>query len=148
MDAHTAASTFAGLFPSLYQRFHRRVDHREYQLTDQSLAVMRHLADTGPLTISEAARHMDRSQSAMSEILGRLVTRGLLARMPDERDRRRILVWLTQQGRETLKQASAVLAVDLLEQAMKGISAEQRERLILDLKDLLTTTPQRKKENS
>ena len=148
MDAHTAASTFADLFPSLYHRFHRRVDHREYQLTDQSLAVMRHLADTGPLTISEAARHMDRSQSAMSEILGRLATRGLLARMPDERDRRRILVWLTQQGRETLKQASAVLAIDLLEQAMKGISAEQRERLILDLKDLLTTNPQRKKEKS
>ena len=46
MDAETASKRFVELFPALYRRFHRRLDHSEYLLTRESLAVLRHLADT------------------------------------------------------------------------------------------------------
>ncbi len=137
MDAQDAAHTFVDLFPDVYRRFHRRVHHTEYQLTSESLAVVQHLADAGPLTVTEASRHLGRSQAATSEILSRLVDRGLLARMPDERDRRRILVWLTPLGHETLQESRSVLAFHLVHRAMNQLPARQRNALIQGMQELL-----------
>jgi len=141
MDAESAAAQFAALFPRVYRRFHRRVAHTEYQLTSESLAIVQHLADSGPLTVTEAARHMDRSQAAMSELMARLVARGLLARMPDQRDRRRTLVWLTQAGRDALKTATDVLSPKLLSRALEAMSPIERQRLIEAVGNLLETNP-------
>ncbi len=147
MEALPAADQFTELFPALYRRFHRRVHHTVYQMTSESLAVVQHLADSGPLTVTEAARHMDRSQAAMSEILRRLTDRGVLARMPDDRDRRRILVWLTDEGRAALEQARSVLSVELLQSAMQQLPAADRDALLKGLQSLLQTNPQPKKDH-
>ena len=48
--------------------------------------------------VSEAAAHLSRAQSVVSEIVDGLEDKGLLARMRDSRDRRRTLVWLTDAG--------------------------------------------------
>lgn len=114
MDDKDAAKQFAAMFSEIYRRFHRRVPHTEYQLTSESLAVVHHLADSGPLTITEVARHMDRSQAAMSELIAGLVERGLPARMRDERERRPTMVWLTETRRQTLDQARSVFLPTLL----------------------------------
>ncbi len=139
MDAELAAEQFAGMFPRVYRRFHRRIGPAEYRLTSESLAVVQHLADAGPLTVTEAARHMDRSQAAMSEMIARLVARGLLARMPDERDRRRTLVWLTPAGRDGLASARSVLSPDLLTGALSQMPPADRRRLIDSVRVLLET---------
>ncbi len=141
MDAELAAEQFAAMFPRLYRRFHRRLPHTEYQLTSESLAIVQHLADSGPLTVTEAARHMDRSQAAMSELIARLVARGLLARMPDERDRRRTLVWLTEAGRQELESARSVLSPALLARALAQMPSADRQRLIESVRILLETQP-------
>ena len=146
MDAQQAAEAFAELFPDLYRRFHRRVHHSEYQLTSESLAVVLHLADSGPLTVTEAARHMDRSQAAMSEQIARLVDHGVLARTPDERDRRRILIWLTEKGHETLRQARSVLSVDLVAKAFENLPPDDRATLIGGIRALLDRNLQRGKD--
>ena len=140
MDTDDAARRFAALFPDVYRRFHRRVHHAEYRLTSESLALLQHLADSGPLTVTEAARHTDRSQAAMSELIGRLVARGKLARMPDDRDRRRVLVWLTPAGQQALKTARSVLSPDLLARALRQMTAAQRKRLIDAVQGLLDTS--------
>jgi len=141
MDAKEAAEQFAEMFPQVYRRFHRRVPHTEYRLTSESLAIVQHLADSGPLTVTEAARHMDRSQAAMSELIARLVTRGLLARMPDERDRRRTLIWMTETGRQTLESARSVLSPALVARAIEQMSFADRRRLIEAVQRLLDTNP-------
>ena len=141
MNPDVAAKEFAAIFPEMYRRFHRRVRPTEYQLTNESLAIVQHLADSGPLTVTEAARHMDRSQAAMSEQITRLVERGLLARMQDERDRRRTLVWLTEKGRQTLETARSVLSTKLLVRAFDQISSADRRRLIEAARKLLDTKP-------
>ncbi len=138
MNAPEAAYEFSRLFPDLYRRFYRRVHHCELLLTSESLAVVQHLADSGPLTVTEAAKHLQRSQAATSEIFNRLVGHGLLERMPDERDRRRVLVWLTEKGQEELSKARQVLSEDLVEQAMQNLSAQQRAQLIDGIQNLLT----------
>lgn len=139
MNADEAAERFATLFPEIFRRFHRRIGSRSYRPTPESLAVLRHLADAGPLTVTEAARHMRRSQAAMSELLNRLERRGLLARLRDDRDRRRTLVWLTKEGRRALRQAGAVLSPRLLQHAFAQLPSDKRMALLAAVEALLET---------
>ncbi len=90
-DPHQAAIEFCELFPEAYLAFHRRVAKRS-RLTAASTAVLTHAALTGPMTIGETARHLDRSQSVVSDIVTQLERHGLLTREPDPQDRRRTLV--------------------------------------------------------
>src|SRR5262245_49844303 len=94
------AEEIARIWPAIYLPLHARTEprSRQYRPTPESLGVLTHLAAAGPLTVTEAARHMRRAQSVMSDIVTRLERRGLLERMRDERDRRRVLVWLTPRG--------------------------------------------------
>lgn len=141
MDAESAAQAFAELFPALYRRFCRTTKPRQYRPSPASLAIMLHLADAGPLTVTEAARHMHRSQAAMSELLRRLVVRGLLARLPDERDRRRHLIWLTPAGEALLAEVRRVLSDQRLLAAFRQMSARARRDLIAGARALLATRP-------
>src|SRR6266545_526020 len=96
-SAGEVAREVSALWPAIYLPLHTRTEPRarRYRPTPESLGVLTHLAASGPLTVTEAARHMRRAQSVMSDIVTRLERRGLLERMRDERDRRRVLVWLT-----------------------------------------------------
>ena len=144
MDAQEAARTFGELFPAIYRRFCRRVRPTDFQPTPEALAILNHLAHSGPLTVTEAARHMERSQAAMSELIARLVKRGLLARLPDERDRRRILIWLTPAGRDYLRVSGQVLSEELLTAALAELSAADRRKLITAVQALLAVRPRKR----
>jgi hypothetical protein len=91
------AERFAGLFRAIYLTFHRR-DGPRNELSGASRAVLQHLAMSGPLTVGEAAVHLDRAQSVVSEIVDGLTRKDLLERERDPGDRRRTLVWLTPAG--------------------------------------------------
>src|SRR5215470_11634026 len=53
------------------------------QLPNASLAVLEHLAHAGPLTVGEAAAHLNRAQSVVSEIVSHLERQGMLEREGD-----------------------------------------------------------------
>lgn len=122
-----AAQEFIELFGATFLRFHRRAPKRS-PWTPQGWAVLQHLEMAGPLTVTEAAKHMNRAQSVMSEIVDGLERKGLLARMRDQRDRRRTLVWLTDQGRASLATERQVLCAERLQQAfaqlVDGVSGD------------------------
>ena len=67
---------FCELFPAAYLAFHRR-DGKRDQLSGASRAVLLHLAQTGPLTVGEAAVHLDRAQSVVSRAASSGSRRGL-----------------------------------------------------------------------
>lgn len=139
MDARTAAAEFAELFGLAYRRFYRRVPVGEHRLTSESIAALQHLVEAGPLTIAEAAAHLERSQSAMSEMIDRLERRRLVARIADQRDRRRTLVWLTDEGFTALEEAQQVLSERRLREAFTTIEPDQRSQLIAALRRLIET---------
>lgn len=141
MTPEETADRFAELFPAIYWRFYRRLAPDERRLTPESLAFLTHLASSGPLTVSEASRHFDRSQSATSELVDRLERRGLVGRMEDERDRRRILIWLSERGREELTRSRQVLSRALLLRAVSRLSEPQRRALIEATEALVRTPP-------
>jgi DNA-binding MarR family transcriptional regulator len=122
------AERFAELFRAVYLTFHRR-DRPRSELPGASRAVLEHLALAGPLTIGEAAAHMRRAQSVISEIVTHLERDGLLERENDPGDRRRTLIWLTLAGHEALRRDREVLGVDLLARAMARLPPGQADAL-------------------
>ena len=73
---HADAARFAELFGATYLLFHRR-DGKRAQLSGASRAVLMHLAQAGPLTVSEAAEHLDRAQSVVSATATQMAGHGL-----------------------------------------------------------------------
>jgi DNA-binding MarR family transcriptional regulator len=139
-DPAAAAEAFEQLFGALYLQFHRR-DGKHAELSGASRAVLQHLAMTGPLTVGEAAVHLDRAQSVVSDLVTQLEGNGLLEREPDPGDRRRTLVWLTPQGQERLARDRQVLSAELLTHAMSGLPTDQRRTLLDGLRALLAVSP-------
>jgi DNA-binding MarR family transcriptional regulator len=136
MDATEAAAEVAALFPEIYRRLHtRRV--RGERVGAQGMAVLEHLAMTGPLTVGEAAAHFGRAQSVVSEMVDRLQRRGLLERIRDQRDRRRALVWLTPKARELLERAVQVLSQERLAEALSTMSKTERTELVRGMRALV-----------
>jgi DNA-binding MarR family transcriptional regulator len=107
-DDEERAERFADRFRAVYLTFHRR-DGPRRQLQGASRAVLEHLAMAGPLTTGEAAAHLNRAQSVISEIVSHLEGQGLLERESDPADRRRTLIWLTPAGHGALRQDREVL---------------------------------------
>jgi len=144
-----AAAAFAALFPAAYLRFHRR-DGSRAELTGASRAVLLHLSLTGPLTVGEAARHLGRAQSVVSEIVRGLERKGWLERTPHPRDRRRTLVWLSEAGLARLEHDRDVLSLPLLEASMRRMSDDERRALLTGMRALLRAndeTPPRRRRN-
>jgi DNA-binding MarR family transcriptional regulator len=139
-DVTPDAVAFAALFRALYLTYHR-CDGPRSGLTGASRAVLGHLAHTGPLTIGEAALHLDRAQSVVSEIVDGLERRGLLMRDRDAADRWRTLVWLTAAGIEALRRDAEVLSEDALAAAMARMAATDRSALLVGAAALLAAAP-------
>jgi len=135
--ADPAAAAVAELFPAIYLRLHRRRPKRGLRPDGAMLGVLSHLSMAGPPTVTEAARHMDRAQSVMSELVDRLVAHGLAERMADARDRRRVLVWLTPAGEDAVREEREVLARPLLEAALARMTAGQRRALVGGMRALV-----------
>ncbi len=135
-DERARAERFAELFRAVYLTFHRR-DGPRNQLQGASRAVLEHLALAGPLTVGEAAAHLRRAQSVISEIVSHLEQQGLLEREDDPADRRRTLIWLTPHGHEALRRDREVLGVDLLAQALARLPPGQGDDLIEGLRALV-----------
>jgi len=140
-DPHEDAEQFLGLYSAVHERFYRRVRPTSYRPSLESLAILRHLAAVGPLTIGEAADHFGRSQAATSEIVSRLEQRELIERVPDHRDRRRTLVWLSPTGREVVRKASNALSERTVGEAFTQMPDTQRAQLLDGMRSLMDTTP-------
>jgi DNA-binding MarR family transcriptional regulator len=127
------AGEFDALFRALYLRFHRR-DRKRSELSGASRAFLMHLAQAGPLTVGECARHLNRAQSVASGIIQTLVRQGLLARV---REGRRTLVWLTDSGRDQLLREQEVLSRELLDRAAAKLSQADLRALFRGTRALL-----------
>jgi len=138
--AEAAARRVARLFPEVYRRYHwaNRVRGADLPVTRRALEVLQHLSLSGPLTVGEQAEHLGLRRNSVSELLQRLETKGLVARIRDERDERRVLVWLTDAGRDVVSRVGQVLAPDLIAQVMANLSPEERAAVVRGVELLAT----------
>jgi len=140
LTADAAAKRVARLFPEVYRRYHwaQRVVGAELPVSRRALEVLQHLDASGPLTVGEQAEHLGLRRNSVSELLQRLEAKGLIARIRDERDERRVLVWLTESGRNVVSRIGQVLAPDLLAQTMAILSPEDRAIVVRGIELLVS----------
>lgn len=137
-EIEVTADVVRQLYPAVYRRFHVRRQHLPgSDLTPRMLGLLRHLAAAGPLTIGEQARHLGLTAATVTELVDRLEARRLVERMRDERDRRRVFVWLTSEGRRRAAGHPEVLETGLLASAVARMGHGERAHLIAGLRALL-----------
>lgn len=97
----------------------------ETSLIGSQLWVMKLLAETSPMRVSDLARRTYLHPATMVGLLDRLEAKGLVRRTRSEEDRRVVHVDLTEQGRETVKNSPEVVQ-NLL---VSGLEAHTDQKL-------------------
>ena len=132
------AAEVGRLYPAVYRRFHvSRQPLPGADVTPRMLGALQHLAASGPLTLGELAPHLALGKASATELVDRLAARGLVDRMRDQRDRRRVFIWLTDEGRARAFAHPQVLRDDLLAHALARMRPDDRTQLIAGLHALL-----------
>lgn len=88
---------------------HSRLLMKSCGLTAPQLAALRALDRGEPLTAGAVARKIHLGQATVSGILNRLEKRDLITRSRDVRDRRSVMLQLTEAGRELVSRAPSPL---------------------------------------
>lgn len=81
----------------------------EYGITVPQLLTLQEAARIGKATPSVLGREIHISRSTMTGILGRLEKRGLISRVHDTSDRRRMIVKVTEEGSALLQRSPSLL---------------------------------------
>ncbi|WP_296598455.1 MarR family transcriptional regulator [Phenylobacterium sp.] len=137
MDADAFADRFALGYQDVYLHAVRRVRDKRGQLTPETTAFLLHLAEAGPMTLTELSRHLSRAPSTLSEMVDHLAAKGLVRREPDPDDARRALIWLTAGGRVALADEMRVLDHGRLVRAAARLDPDRRALLAEALGDLV-----------
>lgn len=144
MDSQDFAREFGALYRELYRLAVRRVDDGREVLSAETTALLLHLSQTGPQTLSELTQHLDRSPSTLSAKVTELESQGLLARQRDEDDARRALIWMSPQGRAALLEALEVLDASVLANAADRIEPRQLDQLLTGLRAFIAALQTRR----
>lgn len=137
-DTWALAAEVGRLYPAVYRRFHvSRQAAPGADVTPRMLSALQHLAVSGPLTLGELTLHLALGKATTTELVDRLEAKGLVDRMRDERDKRRVFIWLTEAGRARAVAHPQVLRDDLLAHALARMRPDDRTHLVLGLHALL-----------
>ncbi len=128
MDDAEFALRFERMFRETYARTVRRVSDKRERLTPETVALLDHLAMSGPLTPGELAKHLNRAPSTLSEMLDHLFESKLLERDRDPNDGRKSLIWLSAFGQAALTEARQVLDTAIISRAARALSPPEREQ--------------------
>jgi len=96
------------------------------QVSAAQLFVLRLIGEHGVPTIGELSERTATVQSSVSEVVTRLVARGLVARVPSTSDRRRVALTLTAAGRKLVAAAPETVQERLIDAFMTLPGETQR----------------------
>lgn len=138
MESQRFAQVYGHSYRELYRVAVHRVEDGRDRPSPETTALLMHLAQAGPMTLSEMGQHFGRALSTLSVKVTALESDGLLTRQRDGGDGRRALIWLSPAGRAALTEALEVLDTARLAAAAEHLSADQRGHLINGLQALIT----------
>lgn len=90
------------------RRVHYRIDDffKAHGLTVEQWVALKTISENAPLCQKELALHIDKSQNTVKPLLDRLMAKGLISRCPDERDKRNMILSLTEKGKRKIENLS------------------------------------------
>ncbi len=98
------------------------------QLTAPQYNALVRLREKGRVSQNQLGRLIDMDPATTQGVISRLVQRGYIQRIPDEVDRRRVQLTLTDIGHQVLLEAM-VVGRDIQEKALMGFNEEDRSQL-------------------
>jgi DNA-binding MarR family transcriptional regulator len=119
----------------------RRAAFAEHDIEQWEFDVLAALRRAGPpyqLSPGRLLRETLVTSGTMTNRVDRLTSRGFVERLPDPRDRRGVLVQLTDRGRETVDGALTSL-LELERPLLSGLGPDDRDRLAGLLRKLATS---------
>lgn len=105
------------------------------ELTPTQWAVLAKLQEMGPTSQNLLGRMTAMDAATVKGVVDRLTRRGFTETGPDPADTRRLVVALTEAGREAVRQ-SQPNALRISEETLSPLTAEERETLLALLKKL------------
>lgn len=88
---------------------------RELSVTGAQLFVLRELEQAPNQSVKDLAAVTMTTHSTVSQVVGQLITKGLVIRTPDASDGRRAALRLTKQGANLVKKSPRAIQADLIE---------------------------------
>ncbi|HEY8830242.1 MAG TPA: MarR family transcriptional regulator [Candidatus Limnocylindria bacterium] len=128
-----AARQLLGFFPWIGQLWHGVV--REGAGSIGRYKTFGILKGRGPIRAGELATLCGTTPSAMSEVIEGLVAEGHARRVEDPRDRRAVIVELTDKGESELQRVGDLMTVELVKR-LDGLTSEQKVRVRSAIGDL------------
>lgn len=130
------AKEFNLLYKQIFEKSARRIRDKREMLSNESIAILNHMANMGPSSLGELCNHLDRAPSTLSEIIKHLEQKGFVERQEDENDKRRQFIWLSNKGFDALNKENNVLDEFIIANAIGKLSDGEAKNLIQTLKKL------------
>lgn len=130
------AKEFNLLYKQIFEKSARRIRDKREMLSNETIAILNHMANLGPSSLGELCNHLDRAPSTLSEIIKHLEQKGFVERQEDENDKRRQFIWLSNKGFEALNNENNVLDEGIIADAFENLTDEEAQTLIALIKKL------------
>jgi DNA-binding MarR family transcriptional regulator len=129
-DSAMTAPDFALLLDQAQRRVSRALDRAlsEVGASAEQWRVLDRLSDETGRPIGELAQHLDMNPPTMTKLIDRMVAAGLVQRIVDAQDNRRVLVFITDAGLELFGKLSA-RASAFHENLSENLSAREAAQL-------------------
>ena len=105
-------------------------------LTGPQRSVMQAVVHANGMSLKDLSRSVGLAHSTVSGIVDRLVTKGLLARQSDKKDRRLSLIVPSRQVRDYVRNKLPALTIHPLEEALRRTRPAERAAILEGLRTL------------
>lgn len=99
----------------------------KFGITGPQITIMNELSAHGGISICDLKRKVHLSQATVTGIIDRLEKKDFVERRQCSKDKRRVEIWLTQQGRQVLNEAPPLLQEEFTEQFLRLEDWEQTQ---------------------
>jgi MarR family transcriptional regulator, organic hydroperoxide resistance regulator len=137
-------------YPQIYlacHTRHKRAARTEHHLSERDSPLLSHLNVSVPISHGELARHLGVRPSTLSAAISKLERFGYVERRRETKDRRIVLLRLTQKGAEA-RAATSVLDQDRVAAILSVLTKEDKARALAGLQILATASRDFMKQSS
>lgn len=116
---------------------HSRKLHGEFDITTPQMICIYELSRNDAITLSQLSKAVNIGMSTVNGIVDRLELKGLLTRQRSLKDRRKVLLHLTEAGRRISRKAPSLLQ-DKLSNALKNLHELEQVTIAMSLERVVT----------
>jgi MarR family transcriptional regulator, organic hydroperoxide resistance regulator len=142
MDKFQSAVRFRHALHGLRRKLAQDFAQSNPEVTNPQFFVLYMIRENGPCKVTALADQMEVKPSAITVMIDRLVKQGYVTREHDVIDRRSVLVDITENGREAVKQ-SEEQSNEIIGRYFENVSPEDAEQMIQTLEKLTAESPKR-----